>query len=392
MVGLAGAPAEAWQASGTNGRIAWASKPAGGSFDVWTMNADGSDKRNITNSSDPDYQPEWSPDGKQIAYTRQVAGTPEIWVMNADGSTPHAVYTAAWAWKPTWSPDGTRIAFAAKTDPTNKSILAVVLSTGAVETILQGAQYNATDFDSFDWPSWSPAGPYVANEADNLYQGASLNSIGVKKIGATHYFCAGSAEAWHPAFSPDGGTVAFIDGGDIWFATFPNSFCTDPHNVTSDVASQGFVSWSPDGKRLIYSEGNAPNTKIVSRSIADPADRVELTDATAENNDPSWSNNQPAPPSPPTPGAPQGRTIIGTPKRDILQGTPGDDIIYGKAGNDKIYGNGGNDVIIGGKGNDKIFGGDGNDTLKGGPGRDRCDGGPGTDTAARTCERHPNVP
>jgi len=55
-------------------------------FEIYVMNADGSNQRNLTNQSGFDARPSWSPDGSQIAFQSLREGHPEIYVMNADGS------------------------------------------------------------------------------------------------------------------------------------------------------------------------------------------------------------------------------------------------------------------------------------------------------------------
>jgi Tol biopolymer transport system component len=75
-------------------------------FDVWTMNADGSDKKQLTSGTPFDFYPHWSPNGKRIAFGRDPDGDPHwtvvapeaagpepsaIWVMKADGSDQHRI-------------------------------------------------------------------------------------------------------------------------------------------------------------------------------------------------------------------------------------------------------------------------------------------------------------
>jgi Tol biopolymer transport system component len=77
-----------WSPDGT--KIAYASwNDPVWAEDIWVMNADGSGKRNVTNSSEEgDIDPAWSPDGRKIAYTVDYG---EIWKINVDGTSPRNV-------------------------------------------------------------------------------------------------------------------------------------------------------------------------------------------------------------------------------------------------------------------------------------------------------------
>ncbi len=89
---------------------------------VWVMNADGSHARALTTGSEPkDQVPDWSPDGKRIAYESGNAPNQGIWVMGADGANPHQLSgcrqgdaspcAAGSDFGTAWSPDGKSIAF-----------------------------------------------------------------------------------------------------------------------------------------------------------------------------------------------------------------------------------------------------------------------------------------
>jgi WD40 repeat protein len=57
-----------------------------GAFQLYSMAADGQNVQRLTNTTANDMQPDWSPDGKQIAFSSNRDGNYEIYVMNADGS------------------------------------------------------------------------------------------------------------------------------------------------------------------------------------------------------------------------------------------------------------------------------------------------------------------
>ena len=104
-----------------------------GDIDVYTMDADGSNVKQLTHELGYDGGPFWSYDGKKIVYRAEHPKTPEqikdykallakglirpgnleLWVMNADGSDKHQVtHNGAANFAPYWLPDGKRIVFA----------------------------------------------------------------------------------------------------------------------------------------------------------------------------------------------------------------------------------------------------------------------------------------
>jgi len=87
-----------------------------GDFEIYTMNPDGTDPQRVTNSLTEDAHSTWSPDGRQLTFHSRRAGGLEIFRQNADGSGEATQVTNAgaddgFAFFPVWSPDGTRIAF-----------------------------------------------------------------------------------------------------------------------------------------------------------------------------------------------------------------------------------------------------------------------------------------
>lgn len=82
-----------------------------GSYELYVMRSDGTEVRKLgtaTNSGAPVF----SPDGSKIAFASDRDGDFEIFVMNADGSNQESITTFAGEdTDPTWSPDGSRIAF-----------------------------------------------------------------------------------------------------------------------------------------------------------------------------------------------------------------------------------------------------------------------------------------
>ena len=78
-------------------------------WDIYIMNADGSNQRNLTNHR-RHYMASWAPDGSQILFMRG----PYVFVMSADGSDQKAIFKNRIYGFASWSPDGNKIAFRSK--------------------------------------------------------------------------------------------------------------------------------------------------------------------------------------------------------------------------------------------------------------------------------------
>lgn len=127
-----------------------------GTSQVWLMNADGSEQRQLTFDSQPkDQVPDWSPNGSKIAYLADTHGIADmgnswgdIWVMNANGSHQHQITHDATDYGTAWSPDGTRIA---TLDFPTRTIYTLNAKDGSDR---QAAHPNGLQFV----PGWQPLG------------------------------------------------------------------------------------------------------------------------------------------------------------------------------------------------------------------------------------------
>ena len=192
----------AWSQDGRRVAFTGVYVPRAGHPDIWVMRADGTNMRRLTvNTSFGDRSPDWSPDGRLIAYTTNAGGfgnsTRAVWTMRPDGShkqrlTPIGVRTAS----PSWSPDGKRIAF-------------IRLGTGlpGASSTLWTMNRDGTNEQSLGVPfatscSWAPAGRAIAVAATTSQPAGDIFAVRLGENPLTRLTAPGPADDIDPAWQP----------------------------------------------------------------------------------------------------------------------------------------------------------------------------------------------
>ena len=243
--------ATAWLEAGR--RMAFFTNRDDGNWEVYAMDADGSNPVNLTN--DPAFEL-WgigaSPDGQKIAFHSDRKGQDDIYVMNVDGSNPvnltNDPATEGWI---DWSPDGRRIVF--RTDRDGQWEIYVMDADGG----------NATRFthhpggDGF--PSWSPDGKRIAFMTD--------------RDGNWEIYALELAETEQVVLDPaqrdvvyDGETALQVQADDgVWQVLFHSAEALDPvvykelhfafHPGDTEVPDQPLLYVAMDGQVVDVLEG-----------------------------------------------------------------------------------------------------------------------------------------
>ena len=207
-----------------------------GESDVYTMNADGSARRQLTSSPGDDLEPKWSPDGRQIAYLGTVVnGDGELRLIAADGTDPRVLSLPIAVTRASWSPDGKHIAFSS-----GDGIWIVNANGTGLRPLTSNCTTNGrcTPAGSFDFPSWSPDGNKIAYSMTP--EGGGCYAIIV---------------------NPDGSNAVTVEAGAC------NGF------------GSTFPQWSPDGSKLVFQSQNPGGWPAVSVVNADGSARQYLTGA-----------------------------------------------------------------------------------------------------------------
>ena len=264
-------------------------------LEIYVMDADGSNLRNLTNNPARDSSPAWSPDGQKIAFVaydkdgndkKEVGG--EIYVMDADGNNLlRLTDNPADSSSPTWSPDGQRIAFQSSQDGGKNSEIYAMDADG-------DDPRNLTNNPASDSsPAWSPDGQKIAFVSDRDGDEKSgeiyvMDADGNNLLRLTDNPAGGSSPAW----SPDSQKIAFQsgqEGGKSFDIHVMDADGDNPRNVTNHHASDESPSWSPDGLSIAFASGRDGNLEIYVVD-ADGNNPRNLTNHPAPDYQPDWLN------------------------------------------------------------------------------------------------------
>ncbi|MEQ8222927.1 MAG: hypothetical protein ABRQ37_11545, partial [Candidatus Eremiobacterota bacterium] len=225
----------------------------GKTYNIFSVNPDGTELKNLTKSSSWNTGPCWSPVENKIAFASNRNKFYKIYIMNDDGSNPvRLTKDSLDATAPSWSPDGNKITFQSFYED-NYDIF-VIKSDGT--RIVNLTRNKGGDYA----PSWSPDGKYIAFESkrDGKKDGASVvtreiyimksNGDSPKRLTNNYY------DDFSPSWSPDSSRIIFVsnkdDNYDIYMV---NADGTGLSSVTHSKEKEHYPHWSPDGKKIIFS-------------------------------------------------------------------------------------------------------------------------------------------
>jgi Tol biopolymer transport system component len=247
-----------------NSRIAFVQRP-----DIFSMNPDGSDVRQLTNlgANNFAFWENWSPDGRQLVFSEfPNNSTVQLWLMNSDGSDQHLLLSESNydEHAPSFSPDGVWVIFTRCEDPSKGNGCAIykIRTDG-------GGLTPVTDFQGEvgDWePVYSPDGMTIVFESysrDGMIVALWLMNADGSDI---RRLTPPELEAINPHWSPDNEKIAFTthalnpQNTDLWVVN------RDGHGLAwlTGSAAHDFdipptyydraPSWSPHGDAIVFDQ------------------------------------------------------------------------------------------------------------------------------------------
>jgi Tol biopolymer transport system component len=228
-------------------RISFVSSRAG-NFDLYVMDADGTNVTRLTDHPANDFDPIWMPDGQSLIFSSERDSRSDlyrVWLKDrrVDRLTHHFVGRAI---MPNVSPDGKLVAFAAQTLQRLQfwefQIHVLDLATGKTRAL--DASGGAC------WPSWSPDGRRIANvllaKEPSTIQIRNADGGGAREVAADPKLWA-----YYPDWSSDAKWIALSvspqhhEGEDWDLAIVPADGSAPPRKLTTGPGNDRLPDWKP---------------------------------------------------------------------------------------------------------------------------------------------------
>jgi Tol biopolymer transport system component len=244
-------------------------------FSMYLVNVDGSGLRELLNNSSVAPEPAWSPDGQYLAFlsndlipgainishTTQNQISSQIYIVDADGSNIRQLTQGSGNRShPTWSPDGKQIAFVSGNPTQGSDIYSIDINGENLDDLT-----NSDGVGHYNYPEWSPDGSRIAYQAqvDTNWELFSMNTDGSDPIQLTNMPQGQSVSSIHAAWSPNSKRIVFAsDRTSVWDIYVMNRDGSGVQQLTHDKFQDITPDWSPDGGLITFSSNHGKNLQI----------------------------------------------------------------------------------------------------------------------------------
>ena len=248
-----------------------------GNLEIYAVEPDGSNERNLTKSSLGEFSPLVSPNRQWVAFLTASGPNVSLEIIGTSGEDRQQLTTGPGVHSAhRWAPNSNRIAYVAEIsgDPSLN-----IVEIGEKETML------LTAISGDEIGDWSPDGKSVVfSVLEGPEQGIYIrNPDGVNEFRVT------DTPDYSPKWSADGDMIAFLsvrDGNPEIYVM--NADGSQLRRLTDTGTAESEVSWSPSGKRLLYVSEEGGNKEIHVADL-EAGTTTRLTHNDVRDDQPVWS-------------------------------------------------------------------------------------------------------
>ncbi|MDQ3808786.1 MAG: CehA/McbA family metallohydrolase, partial [Chloroflexota bacterium] len=260
---------------------------------LWRQRLGSTTAEQLTSGPGYDYQPDWSPDGRFVAYASYVNDAIALELLDlTTGQSTALTNNGAVNVEPRWSPDGTRLAFVSTVYNGRWHVYTATVRDGrlgALERLTKDnnsglPRYYYSTWDHYLSPTWSPDGTEIilVSNRGHIHGTGGFWRMAAK-AGAPLHELHYEETTWkaRPDWSPDGTRLVYSSYlGRQWHQLWLlPSGGGDPLPLTYGEFDATAPRWSRDGARIAYISNEGGNTSLWTIEITGGnRQRVEITE------------------------------------------------------------------------------------------------------------------
>lgn len=245
---------------GGMGQVAFVSNRTG-MMQVFIMDSTGDNERQVTTMSEGACQPAWSPDGTRLAVVSPCSKKEfpyyrdaRIYIVNADGSNPELLPVGLTnSFDPAWSPDGTQIAFTSL----DTGVAHVYMYTFASQTLDELSDSRFADM----MPAWNPSGKQLAivRKEEFFYHIYMMSVNGQLQF---QFSSSGPLNDYWPVWSSDGTFLIFSRAQDSPFLPYLVSLGYEQRGTGQEARIPGLGT--PGDAYPVYDASLSPDMQWIA--------------------------------------------------------------------------------------------------------------------------------
>jgi dipeptidyl aminopeptidase/acylaminoacyl peptidase len=259
---------------------------------LWLVNADGSNAVQLTRAAKSSTAPEWSPDGKWLAFLSARSGRNQVYRIPVAGGEAEQLTTqkgSVAGFK--WSPDGKSMAYTV-TDPKSEDEEQADKERRDAFVVDENYKFNRlhvlnladlksralntgmTHISGFNWSPNSRDVVFTHAGTPLVFENQDVTTINMAS-GALTKIAATNAHESGGVYSPDGRSIAYTASDDPPTWAFTTHIYVAP--ATGGNARQlgktfdeqpNVIGWSSDGKNILFSETHGTVNRLSSVAVA----------------------------------------------------------------------------------------------------------------------------